>query len=103
MRLGSPILARPPRTRKGFPVANHLDRWHQLEVLGHLVEGASLRTVTRLTGIHRTTIARLLLRVGERAERFLDGRMRNLTLSHLECDEIWTFVRKKQSRLTAEE
>jgi IS1 family transposase len=26
--------------------------------------------------------------------------MRNLTLKHLECDEIWTFVRKKQGKLT---
>ena len=75
----------------------------QLAVLNHLVEGTSLRSITRLTGVHRTTIARLMLRTGERLREFMDRRMRNLSLSHLQCDEIWTFVLKKQGRLTDEE
>lgn len=33
----------------------------------------------------------------------MDERMRGLTLRHVECDEIWTFCQKKQSRLTIEE
>ena len=44
-----------------------------------------------------------MLRTGERLREFMDRRMRNLTLSHLQCDEIWTFVLKKQGRLTEEE
>jgi hypothetical protein len=39
---------------------------------------------------------------GERCRRFLDQRMRGLTLNH-QFDEQWTFVFKKQSRLTFEE
>jgi IS1 family transposase len=84
-------------------VANILSPWHQLEVLNLLVEGASLRSITRLTGIHRTTIARLMIRTGTGCQRFLDAQMRGLTLDHLECDEIWTFVRKKQGKLKPEE
>ena len=44
-----------------------------------------------------------MLRVGDRLRGVMDRRFRNLTLTHLECDEIWTFVRKKQGRLTEEE
>lgn len=80
-------------------MANSLHSFNQLAVLNLLVEGTSLRSITRLTGIHRTTAARLMLRTGERMRVFMDRRMRNLTLSHLQCDEIWTFVLKKQAQL----
>lgn len=33
----------------------------------------------------------------------MDAKLRNLTLEHVEVDEIWTFVLKKQARLTVEE
>lgn len=68
-----------------------------------LVEGTSLRSITRLTGIHRTTVINLMVRAGNTLRAFLDQRMRHLHLRHVQCDEIWTFVRKKQGRLTLEE
>jgi IS1 family transposase len=46
---------------------------------------------------------RLLVSVGNKAKDFLDDRLRNLSVKHLEIDEIWTFVEKKQGRLTPEE
>ncbi len=75
----------------------------QLSVIHLLVEGNSIRSAQRLTGIHRDTIMRLLVEVGTKCREFLDQRMRNLHLQHLECDEIWTFVKKKQGRLTQEQ
>jgi hypothetical protein len=77
-----------------------LSREETLSVLHLLVEGNSLRSIQRLTGVHRDTVARLMVRVGAQMREFLDGRMRNLHLNHIQCDEIWTFVRKKQHRLT---
>lgn len=82
---------------------NVLSREEQLSVLHLLVEGASLRSITRLTGIHRTTAIRLMVETGERCREFLDWRMRNLHLRHVQCDEIWTFVLKKQGRLTPQQ
>jgi len=67
------------------------------------LRGTSLRSIARLSGVHRTTTANLMLAAGERCRTFLASRMRGLNLSHLQCDEIWTFVRKKQGRLTQEE
>jgi IS1 family transposase len=84
-------------------VANVLSLAEQLSVLHLLVEGASLRSVRRLTGVHRSTVVNLMLRVGAALRAFMDERLRNLPLSHLECDEIWTFVLKKQGRLRPEE
>jgi IS1 family transposase len=84
-------------------MANVLPKQKQIEVLHHLVEGNTLRSTARLTGIHRTTIINLMLRFGRACKRFMDTQLRNLTLEHVEVDEIWTFVEKKQARLTTEE
>lgn len=84
-------------------MANFLSREEQLSVLHLLVEGASLRSITRLTGIHRTTIANLMLRAGSAVGALMDRRMHNLNLKHLQCDEIWTFCLKKQARLRPHE
>src|SRR5580658_4741649 len=84
-------------------MANILPRDKQIEVLHHLVEGNTLRSTTRLTGVHRTTIQKLLVEFGTRCQRFLDRTLCGLELAHVECDEIWTFCLKKQSRLTVDE
>jgi IS1 family transposase len=80
-------------------MAYHLSREESLSSLHLLVEGNSLRSIQRLTGIHRDTVARLMVRVGARLRGVMDRRFRNLELTHLQCDEIWTFVRKKQAQL----
>jgi IS1 family transposase len=80
-------------------VANVLSPWDQLTVLNLLVEGNSLRSITRLTGIHRTTVVKLMIRTGQRLREFMDRRFRNLNLQSLQLDEIWTFVLKKQAHL----
>jgi IS1 family transposase len=46
---------------------------------------------------------KLMVRVGRACQRLMERRMIGLELAHLECDEIWTFVRKKQAHLTAAE
>src|SRR5205085_10593673 len=58
--------------------------------------GSSLRAVTRITGIHRSTIAGLALRVGQGCARLLDEKMRDLTCHFLQFDEIWGFIGKKE-------
>ena len=68
-----------------------------------LVEGASLRSVARITSLDRATVCKLLVTFGERCRTFLDERMRGLKLTHLQFDEQWTYVAKKQSRLTTTE
>jgi len=61
-----------------------------------LVEGTSVRSAERITGLHRDTIIRLLLLAGERCIRLMDSRMRNLRCKRIQCDELWGFCGKKQ-------
>ena len=70
-----------------------------MRALHCLLEGCSLRSTERLTGLNRNTIMRLLLVAGERSARLMDARMQNLKPRYLEIDEIWTWVGKKQKRV----
>ncbi len=74
----------------------------QLAVVKNLVNGQSIRATERITGVNRDTICRLLVRIGDGCRDLLDAEMRNLSLRHLQCDEIWTFVGKKQGKLDAD-
>jgi IS1 family transposase len=84
-------------------MANTLKLATRMMVLRLLCEGNSIRSTERITGVHRDSIGRLIVRLGECARNFLDERLQGLTLRHVECDEIWTFVGKKQDKLTTEQ
>ena len=56
-----------------------------------------------MTGVHKTTITRLLVETGEQCAILMNERLRNLPCTEIEADEIWTFVGKKQRRLTPDE
>jgi IS1 family transposase len=60
-----------------------------------LLEGCSIRSTERLSGLNRNTIMRLLLVAGERSAKLMETRMMNLRPRYLQIDEIWTFVAKK--------
>ena len=66
-----------------------------------LTEGVSIRATERMTDIHRDTIMRLGLRVGENCAALHNKMMTNLQVGHIEIDEIWAFVAKKQRRVTS--
>jgi IS1 family transposase len=68
-----------------------------------LVEGSSIRSVERMTGIHRDTIMRLMVRVGQNCEKILDATMHNLTCKNIQVDEIWGYVGKKQRHLAEDD
>lgn len=65
-------------------------------ILKLLVEGMSIRSIERVTGVHRDTIMSLLLLAGERSQKLMDAKMQNLNSRYLEVDEIWCYVGKKR-------
>jgi transposase-like protein/IS1 family transposase len=67
-----------------------------MRALHCLLEGCSIRSTERLTGLNRNTIMRLLLVAGERSTRLMDARMQRLSTRYLQVDEIWTYVGKKR-------
>lgn len=78
---------------------NRLKPATQEQVISALIEGNSIRSTERMTGAHRDTITRLMLRVGEGCARMMDINLRGLDLRHIQVDEIWAYVGKKQRRL----
>jgi transposase-like protein/IS1 family transposase len=67
-------------------------------ILRLLVEGMSVRSIERITGIHRDTILNVLVLVGERCERLLERMVNGLPVRDVQCDEIWGFVGCKEKR-----
>jgi transposase-like protein len=61
-------------------------------VINLLVEGCSIRSIQRLTGIDQNTIMKILVLAGNRCQRLLESKCRNVPVSDVQCDEIWGFV-----------
>jgi IS1 family transposase len=68
-----------------------------------LLEGNSIRSTERISGMDRNTIMRLLVLAGERCERLMDEKLQNLEVRDVEVDEIWGYVFKKENHRTAYE
>jgi transposase-like protein/IS1 family transposase len=64
-----------------------------------LLEGCSIRSTERLTGLNRNTVMRLLETVGDKCENLMDVKLRGLNCRYVQCDEIWCFVAKKQRQV----
>ncbi len=68
-----------------------------------LIEGNSIRSTERLTGIDRNTIMKLLVLAGEKCEKLMGRVLVNVPVRDVECDEIWGFVGKKEGHKRASE
>ena len=84
---------------KGKWFVNILPKDRKRAVIAALVEGSSIRSTERMTGVHRDTIVRLLHRVGAGCALHHDEAMYGLNLGTVQIDEIWAYVGKKQKNL----
>ena len=66
------------------------------QVLHLLLEGNSVSSTERLTGVHHTTILKLLVLAGEKCERLLGKKLRDVPVRDVQADEIWSFIQKKE-------
>jgi len=86
---------------KGTPLyRKHLTEQQITNICKHLVEKNGIRSIERLTGHHRDTIGNLLEDMAEHATEISDYLVKDLGLSQYECDEIWTFIKKKKRHLS---
>jgi IS1 family transposase len=81
---------------------NKLSIEERKQVVAALVEGNSLRSITRMTGVHRTTVMNLLCDLGRACSDYQDKTFRNLKSKRIQCDEIWSFVYAKDKNCTRE-
>jgi len=72
-------------------------------ILKLLLEGNSISSVERITEIHHGTILKLLVLAGEKCDRIMAEKIRNVEVRDVECDELWAFIGKKQKRVRPED
>jgi IS1 family transposase len=82
---------------------NRVSFVRRTQIINCLVEGNSIRSTERMTDTHRDTILRLLVEVGEGCAALMDEQMQRLPCRHIQMDEIWTYVEKKQRWITEED
>ncbi len=80
-------------------MANHMRPEKKRAILHALCEGCSVRSVERMTGVHRDSILRLLVRTGEYCESIMEREIDGIYTNSVQCDELWTFVHTKAKRV----
>ncbi len=78
---------------------NRLSNERRVQVVRALVEGNSIRSTTRMTGVAKGTVLKLLADLGAVCVAFHDASARNLGSVRVQCDEIWSFVYAKQKNV----
>jgi IS1 family transposase len=81
---------------------NRLDPAKRVQVLSAICEGNSIRSVTRMFGVGKNTVARLLIAIGAACAEYQDKALRNLSCKRVQCDEIWQYVGAKDKNVPAE-
>ncbi|MDP6156449.1 MAG: hypothetical protein QGH39_01505 [Candidatus Thermoplasmatota archaeon] len=78
----------------------HLSEKEIINICKHLVEKNGIRSIERITGHHRDTIGRLIEDMAIHAETMNEYLIKNLKLTAIECDELWSFVKKNKRKLS---
>jgi IS1 family transposase len=99
--LGEKLLIIPNRSSIIVSM-NRLDNARRAMVIRCLVEGNSIRSTVRLTGVAKNTVTKLLVEIGAACSEYQDHNLRNLTCRRLQCDEIWSFVGAKDKNVPVE-
>lgn len=81
---------------------NALPTEKRVQVISCLVEGASILSTSRITGVSKNTIVKLLVDVGTACAVYQDEHLRNLTCQRVQCDEIWSFCYCKEKQVKPE-
>jgi len=81
---------------------NRLSNEERASVIQCLIEGCSIRSTVRMTGVSKKAVMRLLVEVGEFCAEFQDKAFRGLNCQRIQVDEMWSFCYCKQKNVTEE-
>jgi IS1 family transposase len=79
---------------------NRLSNEERARVVAALVEGASINSTVRMTGISKPTILKLLKDLGTACQKYHDSHVRNLPCKRVQADEIWSFCFGKDKNIS---
>ena len=78
---------------------NRLTSEKRAQILGMMVEGNSIRAISRMTGASKNTVVKLLVDAGRAFAAYQDTALRDLKSQRIQVDEIWAFVYAKRKNL----
>ena len=78
---------------------NLLPRSKRTQILHMLVEGVSMRSISRVVDCSINTVMKLLVDAGEACADYHDRTVRNVEVERVQCDEIWAFCYAKQKNV----
>ena len=81
---------------------NKLGIEKRAQVIRCLIDGNSIRATTRITGVAKNTVIKLLVDLGRVCQEYQDKTLRGLNCKRLECDEIWSFCYAKSKNVPKE-
>src|SRR3546814_8342578 len=74
---------------------NKLPLQKRVQILSMLVEGSSMRSISRITGVSINTVTKLLVDAGQACAAYHDEAVREVPAQRVQCDEIWSFCYAK--------
>lgn len=80
---------------------NKLPHAKRVQILSMLVEGSSMRSISRVVDVSINTVAKILVDAGEACEAFHNETVRNVRAKRVQCDEIWSFCYAKAKNVAS--
>ncbi len=80
---------------------NKLTLAKRVQILSMLVEGSSMRSISRVVDVSINTVTKLLVDAGKACEAFHDKEVQDVKFSRIQCDEIWSFCYAKAKNVSA--
>jgi IS1 family transposase len=81
---------------------NRLSTEKRAQITGMIVEGNSVRSITRMTGVCQEAILKLLCDLGKSCANHHDSTVRGLRSRRVQCDEVWSFCYSKEKNVPVE-
>jgi IS1 family transposase len=81
---------------------NRMDTARRTQVVRCLIEGCSINSTVRMTGVAKHTVLKLLVELGDVCAEYINKTLVNLPCRRIQCDEIWSFVGCKEKNVTLE-
>src|SRR5579863_10627877 len=81
---------------------NRMDTARRAQVIRCLIEGNSINSTVRMTGVAKNTVLKLLVEIGSACSAYMDVTMRNLSCERLQADEAWSFCYAKAKNVKLE-
>ena len=78
---------------------NKLPLHKRTQILHMMVEGSSMRSISRVVGVSINTVTKLLVQAGEACAAYHEDHVLNVKASRIQCDEIWSFCYAKKKNV----